>query len=95
MQFSTKAWEQLRTHAASQLPGNFADDVLRAARQPPEQGRWATLFLSPASISAVTAACCLLAVVVFHTRNTRAITEQRLAEWQEISIQVASLNSLP
>ncbi len=94
MQFSSNAWEQLRSHAASQLPGSFADDVLRAARQTPPRGRFASLLLSPAGISTLTAACCLLAVVVFHLQNNQAIAEQRLAEWQEISMQVASLDPL-
>ena len=95
MQFSPNAWEQLRRHAAAQLPANFADGVLRAARQTAQPERSVSIFLSPFGLSLATAALCLVTVVAFHTHNTRTITEQRLAEWNEISMQVARLDPLP
>ena len=92
--FSSHAWNALRTRAAAQLRPSFADDVLRAARAsgPQESQSW---FASPFTISAVTAAVCLSTVCFLHALSTNAANLQNLEDWQEISVQTASLGLNP
>ena len=89
------AWRQLQSHAAAQLPGDFADRVLRAARlAEPEPSPAKRILLHPFAVSTYTAAACLVAVVIFHTRSTEETSAQHLAEWQEVTMQTASLDPL-
>lgn len=97
MQYSPHAWNKLREHAAHQLPAHFADDVLRAARGPVVKDRSLLLQVisSPVGVSFTTAAACLVGVIAYHSYQNSHLTEERLAQWQEISTQVASLDPLP
>ena len=90
------AWRQLQAHAAAQLPGDFADRVLRAARlvAGPEPSVAKHIFLHPFAVSTYTAAACFVAVVMFHTRNTEETSAQHLTEWLEVTMQTASLDPL-
>ena len=92
------AWQHLRTHASAQLPANFADNVLRAARAQPG-GRLASLspaeFLHTFFVSAGTAVACLLLVIIVHATTTRFASLEHLADWEEISMQTASLDGAP
>jgi len=91
------AWRQLSNHASAQLPANFADQVLRAARggavglgthEKPD-------FYHTFIVSAGTALACLLLVIIFHATNTRSISLEHLQDWEEISMQTASLDGAP
>lgn len=95
--FSSHAWRELQSRAAAQLGSDFADAVLRAAHAGPVQtvSPFRTWLASPFTVSAATAAVCLLAVVFVHARITDATSTQHLADWQEISIQTASLDLNP
>ena len=94
---SSSAWRHLRSHASAQLSANFADQVLRAARlRPAGQAP-----LSPAEfihtffVSAGTAVACLLLVIIIHSSTTRSASLEHLADWEEISMQTASLDGAP
>ena len=89
------AWRQLQAHAAARLPGDFADRVLRTARlTQPEPSAAKRILLHPFAVSTYTAAACLIAVVILHTRQTDETSAQHLAEWQEVTMQTASLDPL-
>lgn len=93
--FSSHAWRALQDRAAAQLRPSFADDVLRAARNSAATEESASWFASPFTISAITAAVCLSAVCFLHAYSTNAETRQHLEDWQEISLQTASLGINP
>jgi hypothetical protein len=88
----SKAWRALHTDAAAQLPGDFADRVLRILRTPTFSVRDATdRFL----VAACTAAACLVFVVLVHTHNTQKTTQVALVDWRQISDQADSFASIP
>lgn len=94
-----RLWAHRQAHAASLLPGNFADNVLRAARQTREDEsarhtRLWRFFHNPFALSALTACVCLITVVVLHTQSTNQINEENLAGWQDIVEQLDSLDPL-
>jgi hypothetical protein len=78
----SRAWGRLQARAASCLPPDFADRVLRAARAGIEA---APSVLGQFLLGAATAALCAVVVVVFHSRATHAETARNLADWQAIS----------
>src|ERR1700712_724397 len=88
------AWRHLRSHASAQLPATFADNVLRSARS--RSGGLAALspteFLHTFLVSAGTAIACLLVVFIVHSTTTRWASLEHLADWEEISMQTASLD---
>src|SRR3954469_7617434 len=91
------AWQHLRAHASEQLPTNFAENVLRAARSD-SRGLSAVSpaeFLHTFFVSASTALACLLFVIILHSTTTRSASLEHLADWEEISMQTASLDSAP
>jgi hypothetical protein len=94
--FSPKAWQQLQDHAAAQLSPNFADKVLRAARNVPNDvgsvRGWAN---NPILVSLATAAVCLASLLFVHTRVTDKASARHLADWRDIAVQVASLEPNP
>ena len=94
MPFDPVAWRELEKRAAQELSPNFAENVLRAARQTAvaEEPRG---IRSSFAISAATAALCFTALLFVHARNTRATSEQHLAAWQEISVENAALEPSP
>ena len=65
MKTETRAWAQLQRHASAQLRPGFADRVVRAARAGAEA---VPSLLSIFTLSAATAALCLLAVTLLNTR---------------------------
>jgi hypothetical protein len=88
----SKGWRVLRTHAAAQLPPDFADRVLRLMRTRPFSVRDAAdRFL----VAACTAAACILFVVLVHSHNTQKINQVALANWRQISDQADSFASIP
>jgi len=82
----SRAWESLRHHAAAQLRIGFADRVLRAARQGVEA---APSVFSQFALSAATAALCYMAVAFFDAHRANAVSDQNLADWQEIASATA------
>jgi hypothetical protein len=91
------AWRHLRTHASAQLPAHFADNVLRASRMQP-RGLVAfspTELLHTFFVSASTALACLLVVIIVHSTTTHSTSLEHLADWEEISMQTASLDGAP
>jgi hypothetical protein len=84
------AWQRLNAHAASQLRPGFAERVLRAARQIPGMPS----LLDHFAFSAVTAALCVLAVVLLHSRNTRLEDERNLASWQQLDDELQDFDSV-
>jgi len=91
------AWRHLRTHASAQLSANFADNVMRAACLRPG-GLFPfspTEFLHTFFVSAGTALACLLVVIIVHSTTTRSASLEHLADWEEISMQTASLDGAP
>jgi hypothetical protein len=87
------AWRQLQECAASQLSPQFADNVLRAARQSSaEPAAW---FSRAWFVSAATATVCLAGLMFFHAQHIESASASHLAAWQEISAQTASLEPTP
>lgn len=96
MPFSSHAWRELQSRAADQLRPDFAAHVLRCARPgAPALSPFTVWVTSPFTVSAATAALCLLAVVFVHSHITHTVSEQHLAAWQEISVQTASIDLTP
>lgn len=93
--FSSHAWTALRDRAASQLRPDFADQVLRSARGPLEIDEATGWFANPFTVSAATAAFCLLLVCLLHAHLTTAASLRHLEDWQEITMQTASLDPNP
>ena len=90
--FSSHAWRELQDRAAAELSPNFADNVLRAARAGSgEVSFFQALAGSPFVVSALTAVICFMVVIMAHVHSTQVANDQRLADWQEISRQTASL----
>jgi hypothetical protein len=88
----SKAWHSLRTHAAAQLPPDFADRVLRTLRAQTFSIRdVADRFF----VAACTAAACLLLVVLVHTHKTQQINQLALAHWQQVSAETDSYAAIP
>ncbi len=83
MKTETRAWAQLQRHASAQLRAGFADRVVHAARAGAEA---VPSLLSIFTLSAATAALCLLAVTLFNTssRDTGE-SDFNLAGWQQIA----------
>ncbi|MCX6950704.1 MAG: hypothetical protein NTV51_00725 [Verrucomicrobia bacterium] len=73
-------WLQFNTHAARQLRPGFAERVLRAARAAAEVPSLTSQF----TLSAVTAAVCLAAVVFVQDRRAQQADERNLADWERI-----------
>lgn len=94
--FNSHAWRELQSRAAAQLRPDFADHVLRCA-QPAALpvSPFAAWVSSPFTVSAATAALCLAVVVSVHSHTTKVASDQHLADWQEISLQIASLDLTP
>lgn len=92
-----RLWAQRQAYAASLLPGNFADNVLRAARlankdaEPAHTRVW-RFFHNPFTLSALTACACFAAVVFFHTQSVNQTNEKNLADWRDLAEQVASFD---
>jgi len=86
-------WARRQARAASLLPANFADNVLRAARL--AQPTCASRFIrNPFTLSALTAAACLAIAVILHTQFNNQTNAQNLAGWRDIAAQTASLDPL-
>ena len=75
-----ETWRELLGVGARQLRPGFAERVLRAARAAADMPSLASQF----TLSAVTAAVCLGAVLFVHERNAQAADERNLAEWQQM-----------
>jgi hypothetical protein len=75
-----ETWRELLAMGARQLRPGFAERVLRAARVAADMPSLASQF----TLSAVTAAVCLGAVLFVHQRKAEAADERNLAEWQKI-----------
>jgi hypothetical protein len=83
MKTETRAWAQLQRHASAQLRPGFADRVVRAARAGAEA---VPSLLSIFTLSAATAALCLLAVTLFNTSSRdKDESDFNLAGWQQIA----------
>ena len=87
-----ETWNQLQAHAAAQLRPGFAERVLRAARQLP--GNLPSLF-DQFAFSIGTATVCVVAALYFHARSLELENERNLASWQQIAMEVQSLDSGP
>lgn len=81
-EIESRAWNRLQSRAASRLPPDFAERVLRAARAGIEA---APSVLGQFLLGAATAAFCALVVVAFHAHATHAETARNLADWKAIS----------
>jgi len=92
-----RLWGGRNDFAASLLPANFADNVLRAARlQRAAAARplaW-RFFHNPFALSALTASACFAAVVFFHTQSVNQANAENLADWRDFAAQIASLDPL-
>ena len=84
------AWEPLFAHAAAQIRPGFAERVLRAARD--LKANVPSLF-DQFAFSAATAAVCVLAAVIVHSRSAALEDERNLAQWQQIAQQVADVET--
>jgi GAF domain-containing protein len=85
---SAAAWQQLQAHATAQLRPGFAERVLRAARSLPQLPSLFDQF----AFSAITAAACLMGVLLVHAR-TDAMEEQRnLASWDQLAAEVQDVD---
>lgn len=94
--FSSHAWRELQSTAAAQLRPDFADHVLRSARPSVLPLSPLVAWISnPFTVSAATAALCLAVVVFVHSHLTNTASQQHLADWQEISVLTASLDTTP
>ena len=82
MNLETEVWQRLNDRAARQLSVDFADRVLRAARQDAEP---ATSFISQFMLSAATAALCFLAIALYQSQATQSQDSHSLADWQQIA----------
>jgi len=96
-------WTLHRARAAALLPGNFADNVLRAARLERARAadapltlaaRLARILHNPFALSGLTAAACLVAAVIFHTQTNSQANAQNLADWRDIVAQTETLEPL-
>lgn len=92
-----RLWARRQAHAASLLPPNFADNVLRAARlrldEPAHTRAW-RFFHNPFALSAITACVCFATAVIFYTQSVNQANEENLAEWRDLAAQIASLDPL-
>lgn len=77
-----RAWNDLHTFGAAQLPFGFADRVLREARA--RAGAMPSLF-GQFALSAATAALCFIAVAIWDASSPRAAAASSLAGWQQIA----------
>ncbi len=78
---------RLREHAASQITPGFAERVMRAA------GAAASpLFVAQFAMCAATAALCLAAVLLFHSRASGEEDASSLAGWSEIAAQASDVD---
>jgi hypothetical protein len=83
------AWLRLRVAAADCLRPGFADRVLAAARvrlEIPSYG-------SQLALSALTAAACVAAVILFHQHELAAADARNLAEWSQIVAAAQDLDA--
>ena len=84
-----EAWKQLQGRAAAQIRPGFAARVLRAARALPSN---VPSLFDQFAFGAVTAAICLIAVIVVHARSTRLENERNLAGWQQLADETQDLD---
>jgi hypothetical protein len=82
MKSEYQAWNQLRAHAAAQLPANFPDRVLCAARSAAES---APSLFSQLTLGIATAAICFLTVAFIQMRGTHTESNRNLTDWQQIA----------
>jgi len=94
-------WARRQDYAASLLRGNFADNVLRAARLAQSRDTAAAgasfasrFFRNPFALSALTATACLAAAIILHAQANSQANAQNLADWRDIVAQTASLDPL-
>ena len=87
MKTEDEAWMRLREHAASRLSPGFADRVLRAARE-----RASPLFVAHFAMCAATAALCLVAVLLYHSRASGNDDATSIAGWSEIAAQASDVD---
>ena len=88
-------WARHQARAAALLPGNFADNVLRAARLAQTRPTPARRFIrNPFTLSALTAAACLAVAMILHTHLNNQASAQNLADWRDIAAQTANLDPL-
>ena len=80
------AWTRLRERGASEISPGFADRVLRAAR-----AEASPLLVAHFAMCAATAALCLAAVLLYHTRVSGDEEASSLAGWSEIAAQASDL----
>jgi hypothetical protein len=86
MKAEDQAWMRLRERGASRISPGFADRVLRAAR-----AESSPLLVAHFAMCAATAALCLAAVLLYHTRASGADEATSLAGWSEIAAQASDL----
>ncbi len=79
----------MQTHGARQLRPGFAERVLRAARAAADMPSLASQF----TLSAITAAVCLGAVVFIQHRRVEQADARNLAEWEQIVSAVEDIDS--
>jgi hypothetical protein len=84
-----EAWQRLCEQAEARLSGDFADRVIRAARQQVES---APSLAGQFMLTIATAALCFLAVAFFNARESRAQDTRSLADWQQIASAVDDSN---
>ena len=82
-------WSRWRAVAASCLRPGFADRVLAAARTRLELPSYG----SQLALSALTAAACLGAVILFHHHELAAADARNLAEWRRIVAAAEDLDA--
>ena len=82
------AWRALQARAEAQLRGDFADRVLRAARQIPG----VPSLLDQFALCAVTALLCVVAVVFVHSRGVRNESERNLAGWEQLADDIQEID---
>ncbi len=82
-------WSRWRALAASCLRPDLADRVLAAARSRLELPSYG----SQLALSALTAAACLGAVILFHHHELAAADARNLAEWRRIVAAAEDLHA--
>ena len=93
-----RVWAMQQSHAASMLPGDFADRVLRKARLARDDAPAVTwlwrFFHNPFALSALTACACFAAALIFHNQITNQTNEENLADWRDLVAQVDTFDPL-
>ena len=86
MKPESEAWMRLQDYAAKKITPGFPERVLRAARE-----HASPLFVAQFAMCAATAALCLGAVLLYHTRVSGDEEASSLAGWSEIAAQASDL----